>query len=616
MGRSVFKLLEIIQEPEAYYETHWRDVCQGLHRTLNKLFQPSGLGALPLLSDIGTDALNMYGMAPERRSLDYIAIDWATAFKRLGAMVSEDMFVMAEFVWAFAPLVKMKSPALYELLKRRLLHVLYTAAGSNAAIMVEVEGLAPLQLGEEKLLDRLIVRYFYKDKSLTLAFKKTMQATFGTAVAPHQNVAYYRLRGLSGERKASCSFFDVGKHLKITKGKRTQLVIDASGCSDMGVTKCKPILHEIFVARDYGDPEHFRDWGVLFDKVSVPGKIFLLINLKKFSAFREDSGIKTYASWMKRLSLNPKYYNRNQIIEKLIVDIADFQPQLRPSSSPNTHRQIIEKAWPPRTDKENVVAQVLILPSKAVAARRVYLGRMEIMRSKVTNYSPSKPRGKRVRHMIELETPPLPEDGGRSMKLKAIYHRKKMYYSLPFPVLEEDKYAPAVEQPDTGKEPGDIVYTQETRKGVFLPRDDTIWFTYPFLVEDYSCKPLREFPSLQKYLVDVDDMTREMFETIYVRQKRLRILLEEPGTKYIPYLSEEDEIIKRYFRNGMTPAQKEEILNVCVGRTWSAVKQRAVVLCEAMINDGISDESLLPYCRKTDKLLDLIRNMKKARGLI
>lgn len=79
-----------------------------------------------------------------------------------------------------------------------------------------------------------------------------------------------------------------------------------------------------------------------------------------------------------------------------------------------------------------------------------------------------------------------------------------------------------------------------------------------------------------------------------------------PSDSRIHFTEDEDYFICRNYRPKMTQETKDSIMRACPGHSWAVIGVRAKLLCEKLINDGLTDLSQLPHMYVTSRLKKLL----------
>jgi hypothetical protein len=139
-----------------------------------------------------------------------------------------------------------------------------------------------------------------------------------------------------------------------------------------------------------------------------------------------------------------------------------------------------------------------------------------------------------------------------------------------------------------------------------------------------SLRVLRQLESTQKimteelsaWLNEFDRLNKYSFKAEVKRMHggtlnhRVR---DQYGAKHLRFLPEEDEIILRLYRPGISREVRQQILDVCYGRSMKSISMRATILRNELMAKGIYDLTQLPHGARTESILKEIRDAKKRR---
>lgn len=79
-----------------------------------------------------------------------------------------------------------------------------------------------------------------------------------------------------------------------------------------------------------------------------------------------------------------------------------------------------------------------------------------------------------------------------------------------------------------------------------------------------------------------------------------------PSDPRIHFTEDEDYFIYRNYRPKMTQETKDSIMRACPGHSWAVIGVRAKLLCEKLIEDGVTDLARLPHMYVTSRLKKLL----------
>jgi hypothetical protein len=181
--------------------------------------------------------------------------------------------------------------------------------------------------------------------------------------------------------------------------------------------------------------------------------------------------------------------------------------------------------------------------------------------------------------VLNLFTPPLPEHYDEVYTIGVVKSGKKVYFCVP--------WDPPIKQ------------SLLSIKGIkYLDKLDRYAFSYTVLLQLKDPRVVSS-STLRSWMLTITDSTPEEFNTRR-RQYAARVVDIEKRwangtTRGTSFVSEEDAVIKKYYHPGMTADQKYEMLQTCVGRTWKAIRLRAMLLRRKMITAGAYDLAVLPY---------------------
>jgi hypothetical protein len=115
--------------------------------------------------------------------------------------------------------------------------------------------------------------------------------------------------------------------------------------------------------------------------------------------------------------------------------------------------------------------------------------------------------------------------------------------------------------------------------------------------------------SMERFLVD------QIAKSVATREANKNRLLEDkkwlPTDSRVRFTPLEDDIICEFYRPGMPDEDKEKLLRACEGHSWNTIATHAKLLCEKLVDAGVTDPTKLPYIRATPRIKKLIEEMNR-----
>lgn len=354
---------------------------------------------------------------------------------------------------------------------------------------------------------------------------------------------------------------------------------------------CKePWLRELIFARAV--PANERSYfGVKRSLRVAPAQKITLVDMGQFAEYRTGIGIDLYNNFRKRRMALHKTWR--QVASDLVFY---FQNKLKGLSAPGANYEpffaFVEHVFP-----EAKLDDILFIPFKAM--KDSYDRYVRIEPARQTRTYGIRQRGP-IRPAI-IDSGPVYTAREKTFRFELILRRNKVYFHPPWDIPMVDIMAPASQR-------------REFRSGVYFDRvNNAPYCTFEFLL-GLTDSPLKKHPALYTLLRDHSKLSYERYAELLKASKRMFVEARErkEGHRF-PYTQEEDLIIRKLYRPGMTAAHKAEILAVCKGRSWSTIVARASKICLRMLNYGCINLEDLPTINYNARIRRMIkRNKEKA----
>jgi hypothetical protein len=142
----------------------------------------------------------------------------------------------------------------------------------------------------------------------------------------------------------------------------------------------------------------------------------------------------------------------------------------------------------------------------------------------------------------------------------------------------------------------------------------------PFLKElasltRYELKERAFKPPVKSRMSNEQFIQQQIAKSVATREANKHRLLEnkswspkDPRVRFTPF---EDDTLCEFYRPGMTEETRVAIERVCAGHSWDTIVIHARLLCNKMMDAGVTDPTKLPYIRATPRIKKLIEEMNR-----
>jgi len=491
-------------------------------------------------------------------------------------------------VWGFSEIFKRRNSVYYEFLRRRLLNS-YAVRFGDRDFFKRMPVLTPAENHVMGVVSTEVLDI--KDPMMPVlrkAFADTLEKASGMmdSKRPRKELEHFLPPVIDG---MSYWNTEVTRYWERVVFEKIPKPIIKTPKNDYFRREFKsPVLRELIFARDIPSNNEVV-FGVRRSlKISLPQRI-TLVDLGDFADYRTATGVKFYEEIRQKLK-KPKASWRELATEMVF----QFQAQIKGLTAPGRDYApfyaFIEEVF-----SDAGLDHILFIPQKAVEDRLVARDKTTAIRE-VHTFGYRKPG--RIKSAV-IESPPIVSADNKLYRFQVALRRKKVYISVPWKIPPAEIIAPASQQ-------------REFRPGVYYDRvADKPYCTHKVLMR-MPDSPLRMYPQLNEWLKGYINLSTERYKELLEDSKRRFVdELHRKAGHRVRYTAEEDQIILRLYKPGMTKADKEKILEVCVGRKWEAIRVRASSMCARMLESGCTDISLLPVCNYNAKVRIMIAKNKE-----
>jgi len=290
----------------------------------------------------------------------------------------------------------------------------------------------------------------------------------------------------------------------------------------------------------------------------------VVIDLEKFSLYRQPYTV--------------LYHDKNmsEVKEILYEEFAD----LMYVGGPPIFREQVAR-FMPDVDVDNLI----YMSVNALKARCINVSTCEHMRQ--VRGKPEKLAYKPLLK-LQLESPVLTDYHNQTIKVEAIRRYNRMYF--------KPSWEPHFSIKDVLSGPKEKKYKEWYRP----PHTDDTYFTYDFLLENTN-SPLGSSKQLRAWWEQFVSLSQARFKTL---------IASAALGKRVRFSREEDALIIKYVRPGMSKRAKELLVARCSRRTWLQLTQRATTLRKKLIKDGETDINKIPHINYSVELLRQLEDNK------
>ena len=273
---------------------------------------------------------------------------------------------------------------------------------------------------------------------------------------------------------------------------------------------------------------------------------------------------------------------------------------------PDNYREVLSQAAGDGNPDSVFVIGIQTLVDKVATARK-----MEAVRAGRTKKGKSRSaaalrRCGNAARVVELESPPSDRDG-QIYKILVMCRASGVFFSPPWSLPDGDIYQ---RQRRSGSQ-------RRLRKGVtFEKGTGRHFFRYEYLVE--ISEELRDI-RIREWLSEHSQLSPAGFRKLRDQHSQQAAHAAKAaagkGLQGIRFQKEHDDAITRLYRPGMTEDDEQELLGICAGRNWRAIRDRAATLTRERLEQGVFDERRLPHRNFSSRLNAQIRKNRRKAGL-
>jgi hypothetical protein len=532
---------------------------------LNALFTPYGMVAL--------GDWVMKNPPPDRKESVYI--HWPRLLAILPRLPSFDprreLVAFSLMVWGFSEVFKRRDVLYYEFLRRKLLHGL----ASHAQNLNAIKGIPDLSQQETHLFAAMSKQLLKTSDPMIRALRSSFSATMEKAgpklivTRPSNQLDKFHI-----DVRRGCSMWHTGLSVyreSVIFEKTPAPVTVVPNTVDFIPRHRDDLFNEVLFARGI-EANTKVVFGVRRSLKLLPQERITLVDIGDFAKYRTESGVPFFAKLRRKLGLSKEPWRK--CAREMVFYMQEHMDGLTaPGGDYGIFYDMLEDVFPNAS-----VDHILFIPYSAITERCVRQNKTALA-LEVKGGGVFHSTGARVAIVV---SPPIPSADMATFRFNLIRRRNTVYICPPWKIPTVEILAPATVR-------------REFKSGVHYDRPSHRAFCTMDLLLRMEDSPVRKHPQLRAWLSSYEKMSAQRFKELRKLSKKTFVdgTTRQQGHR-AQYTQEEEEAICRLYRPGLTAEDKEELLFICKGRTWSNIRSRASLITKAKLNAGCVDINQLP----------------------